>query len=371
MNKLVTTLLIPVLILPAHLLAGSAELDSHDEDGQESGSIVELVAEAENKIDLQVSTLVAQAIPREISALGEIKLNAYQSAVISPRISGQIVKRHINRGEQVSTGQPLLTLSSIDMAEAQKEFIVSYKEWQRVEALGTSVVSDKRYTETRSEWQFSQSKLLAMGLTKKQLEQLKQNQLPNGEYQILSSMNGTIINDDFIEGEHVEVGTQLFIISDESELWVEAAVAPAKAKLLKIGNKARIVVDGMSKIGIISQIDHQINEMTRTQMVRINISNLDDALHPGQFVTSYLTEGYSEPELAVPEKAITRTSDGDWSVFTEVEKGKYQQTEIEILKRVGDQVIISGLPAGTNIVTNGSFYLAAELAKGGFDAHGH
>jgi len=371
MNKLVTTLLIPILVLPVHLFAGSTALDSHDEDVQESGNIVELMMGAEDKIDLQVSTLLSQAIPLEVSALGEIKRNGYQSAVISSRISGQIVKRHINLGEQVSSGQPLITLSSINMAEAQKEFIVSYKEWQRVKALGTSVVSDKRYTETRSEWQFSQSKLLAMGLTKEQLEQLKQNQLPNGEYQILSSMSGTIVNDDFIEGEHVEVGTQLFIISDESELWVEAAVAPAKAKQLKIGNKARIVIEGMSKSGTVTQIDHQINETTRTQMVRINVSNLDDALHPGQFVTSYVTAGYSEPELAVPEKAITRTSDGDWSVFTELEKGKYQQIEVEILNRVGDQVIISGLPAGTKIVTNDSFYLAAELAKGGFDAHGH
>ena len=32
---------------------------------------------------------------------------------------------------------------------------------------------------------------------------------------------------------------------------------------------------------------------------------------------------------------------------------------------------ISGISAGTNVVVKGAFYVAAEIAKGGFDAHGH
>jgi hypothetical protein len=32
---------------------------------------------------------------------------------------------------------------------------------------------------------------------------------------------------------------------------------------------------------------------------------------------------------------------------------------------------ISGITAGTNIVVKGAFYVAAEIAKGGFDAHNH
>ncbi len=371
MNNLEAIILLPILALPTSLFAQSIAPENHEDEAEESANIVVLEKKASENIDLQVSKLQLQALPREIIALGEIKLNRYQSAIIAPRISGQVVKRHVKMGEHVTLGQPLITLSSIDMAEEQKEFILSNKEWQRVKALGKKVVSDKRFIETQSEWKFSQSKLLAMGLTQTQLEQLKQSQQPNGEYQILSSLEGTVINDDFLEGEYVEAGTQLLTISNESELWVEAAMAPAKAVQLSIGNDARIEIDGAFKNGSISQIDHQINETTRTQMVRINISNVEDELHPGQFVTSYLTAGLSEPTLAVPEKAVIRTADGDWSVFTEIEPGKYQQTEIEIVNRAGNQVAISGLPAGTNVVTNGTFYLAAELAKGGFDAHGH
>ena len=370
MNKLEAFILLPILALPSSLFAQS-ETEDHVNEAEESTNIVALEKQDSENIDLQVSKLQLQALPREIVALGEIKLNNYQSAIVAPRISGQVVERHVKMGEHVTLGQPLITLSSIEMAEAQKEFILSNKEWQRVKALGNKVVSDKRFIETQSEWKFSQSKLRAMGLTKAQLEQLKKTQQPNGEYQILSSLEGTVISDDFLEGEYVEAGTQLLTVSNESELWVEAAVAPTKAVQLNIGNDVRIEIDGVFKSGAISQIDHQVDETTRTQMVRINISNTDDKLHPGQFVTSYLTAGLSEPTLAVPEKAVTRTADGDWSVFIEIEPGKYQQTEIEILNRAGDLVAISGLPAGTRVVTNGTFYLAAELAKGGFDAHGH
>ena len=78
-----------------------------------------------------------------------------------------------------------------------------------------------------------------------------------------------------------------------------------------------------------------------------------------------------EPSLAVPESALIRDDEGNWAVFVEIKAAHFKQTRVRRGEERGGQVPISGLPDGTPVVTEGAFFLAAELAKGGFDIHGH
>ena len=43
--------------------------------------------------------------------------------MVSPRIKAQVVKRLVYVGDEVQKGQPLLVLSSVDMATAQSELL--------------------------------------------------------------------------------------------------------------------------------------------------------------------------------------------------------------------------------------------------------
>jgi len=58
-------------------------------------------------------------------------------------------------------------------------------------------------------------------------------------------------------------------------------------------------------------------------------------------------------------------------VFVEETPGKFEPKEVELLRRVADQVVIAGLPPGTRVVTTGAFFVQSELAKGGFEIHNH
>ena len=75
--------------------------------------------------------------------------------------------------------------------------------------------------------------------------------------------------------------------------------------------------------------------------------------------------------LVVPESALMQDDEQNWTVFVEVESGHYQQTVVNRGVSRGDRVAISGLDEGTRVVTSGAFFLAAELAKSGFDIHNH
>ncbi len=45
--------------------------------------------------------------------------------------------------------------------------------------------------------------------------------------------------------------------------------------------------------------------------------------------------------------------------------------EVELGRAIGGLREISGLTAGQRIVSRGAFFVASEIAKGGFDPHNH
>ncbi len=343
--------------------------DEHDEES-ESG-MVELKNNSESLYKIKVEKLQLSDVAKRLTAPAEIKLNAYSTAIVALRIDGQIVKRLAKLGDIVIKGQPLASISSIPMSEAQQAYILNVKEWRRVKELGKKVVSGKRFIEARAKWQSSLARLKAYGLDDKQLQQLEKQQNPEGLFNLNSPIDGVIMKDDFLEGQYAAAGTQLFMVSDESVIWAEASVSPAQAALFKAGDLAEIKYSSTSYSGKVIQIGHTVSETTRTQIVRIEIDNSKDNLHPGQFVTATMSQSKSEKRMVLPESAVVRTADGDWGVFIEVKARHYKQVEVEVVDLHGELMIIEGLSLGTPVVVEGAFYLSAELAKAGFDPHGH
>ena len=119
------------------------------------------------------------------------------------------------------------------------------------------------------------------------------------------------------------------------------------------------------------QQSHLIDEATRTRKVRILIDNPDHILHAGLFATVLFTLPSESQGLVVPDSALMRVSDGDWTVFVEQSPGQFAQTEVEIVHRMPGSKAIEGLPEHTRIAVEGAFFIASEIAKSGFDPHDH
>ena len=356
------------------------EENGHEESGHEEGGhdeeeqSVKLSAKQLEVAGIVVSEIQPQSVAEIISAPGEIMLNEYRTSSVTPRVSSQVVKRHVKLGDVITAGQPLVTLSSVEMATAQGDLIVTGREWQRVKKLGRKIVSAQRYTEARVNHEQAKARVLAYGMTEKQVEAFLKSgdaSKANGSFQLLAPQAGTVIFDRFIVGELIEPGTKLFIISDESVLWVEAKLTPAQAAQVTTGSPANVFAGGKNFSGKVVQVHHALDEDTRTLGVRIEIANPDDALHPGVFVQAQISSINAEQALAVPVNAVLRSPDGDWAIFTEHEAGEFEPKEIELLRTVGDLAVIEGIDPGTRVVTQGAFFVQSELAKAGFSVHNH
>jgi len=346
----------------------------HGEGGHEEEQSVKLSAQ-----QMQIAGIVSEAIQLRnvsdvINAPGEVVLNSYKTASVTPRVSAQVAQRHAKLGDVVTAGQPLLTLSSVEMATAQGDLLVTHREWQRVKKLGRKIVSASRFTEARVKHEQAKARVLAYGMTLKQANEymkIGDATKANGTFQLVAPQNGTVIKDNFILGELIEPGRVLFVISDESALWVEAKLTPSQAKLVSPGSAVLITAEGKQFSGKVVQVHHALDESTRTLGVRVEFANPDDALHPGVFVQTKISSNNTAPALAVPVNAVLRSPDGDWMVFTEHETGEFEPQEVELVRTVGDISVIEGLEVGTRVVTQGAFFVQSELAKSGFEVHNH
>ena len=365
---------------PQHHADESGDQRGHGTGGHDGGEhgeegTIELSAEQMDAAGIKVHTLRASAVAAEVSAPGEVMLNRYATSQVTPRIQAQVIERKARLGDHVETGQALVTLSSVVLAEAQGQLVVAAREWQRVEKLGRKVVSEQRYIEARVGWRQARSRLLAYGLSEPQVDGLTSkggDSGADGRFDLVAPQAGTVIKDDFISGQMVEPGVVLFVVTDESRLWVEARINPLLAGKLKPGTPARVGSDGVWLDGEVIQVHHTLDERTRTLGIRIAVNNPGDRLHPGQFVEARLQlSGSSEHSLTLPTAAVLRSPDGDWQVFVEEEPGKFEPREIEVVRRLSDRLIIEGLPPGTRVVTDGAFFVQSELAKGGFEIHNH
>ena len=352
---------------------GHGETDGHGHE--EAGGEVSLSGQQIQLAGIEVETVNAAIMDYQLYAPGEIKANGYTSYLVSPRVDSVVLRRHVGLGDHVEKGQPLVTLFSETVAQAQASFRVASSEWQRIQKLGKKSVGDKRYISGQSAYDAALGRLLAYGLSQEAIASLAKNPQPLGEYTLSAISAGAILSDDFQQGQRVESGESLMVVADEHTLWVEARLAPDTQLDLPVGTLAKVKVGDNYFTARVTQEAHTIDLLTRTRIVRLEVANDNHLLHSGMFADVYFSLKSREPVVTVPETALMRSSDGDWVVFIEDEPKSFVMQEV-VQGRTFNNVAgqwreIKGVATGSRIVTKGAFFIASQLAKGGFDPHNH
>ncbi len=198
--------------------------DGHGHEGknehEEEGAGVKLSKEQLNLAEINITVLEPQAMAYSIYAQGEIKANDYTSYLVSPRVDSVILKRHVALGDHVEINQPLVTLFSESMAEAQASYRLADSEWKRVQKLGRKAVGDKRFIEAQTDYEADLGRLYAFGLSADAITSLATNTKKLGQYTLNAETSGAVLSDNFRQGQRIESGGTLFDLADEDTLWV-------------------------------------------------------------------------------------------------------------------------------------------------------
>lgn len=355
-----------VALLAAAAAHGADEKKKAPTAAEQAENPLRVDAATQKQLGLVVAPVERQVLAEESKAPGEVKANAYATVLVSTRIPAQIVRRHAKLGDAVKVGQPLVTLSSVEVAEAQGTLIVAEREWQRVRQLGAEVVSAKRFTEAQVARDQAYAKLRAYGIAEPEIAALEKqgSTRANGEFMLTAPQAGRVTIDDFVVGERVEPGKALFTLVDESRVWVEAQFAPDAAERIQPGDRVRVVAHDKSMgDGKVVQLSHRTLEASRTTPIRIEVANEGDLLHPGEFVETFVATTATQTVLAVPNDAIVQLQ-GQAVVFKVGSDDDFDAVPVQTGETRGTYTAIKqGLVEGDRIVVTGAYALKARLLK--------
>jgi len=346
----------------ALLLALQASPPAHAE---EHADPLTLDAQAQQAAGIVLAKAKMHTLADELKAPGEVRADAYATVLVSPRVASQVLVRKAKLGDIVRAGDPLVMLSSVDVAETQGALIVAEQDWRRIAALGPQAVSARRYSEAKVARDQARAKLRAYGLSDGQIKALlrKGSAAADGSFELLAPATGRIASDEFLVGERVEPGRTLFTLVKEDSVWVEAQLAPAEAARVQTGDAARVIAHGTTLPGKVVQRAHLTNERTRTAAVRIAVDNRGDQLHPGELVEVRLVVGDGGSALAVPAESIVLLQNQP-AVFVTRGNGRFEPMPVATGDaRDGWIVIVQGLEAGDTYVRKGAFVLKARLLR--------
>lgn len=187
------------------------------------------------------------------------------------------------------------------------------------------------------------------------------------QLEIKATIDGVIIERKATTGELVDRAKEIYTISDPTQLWAIAEVKERDIAAVKVGQDATFAALAYPEEkfhGKVVLIGNQVEAGSRTIEVRIAVDNADGRLKPGMFADVEITTTILDNVLLIPDSAL-QTDGEEQVVFVALDGNKFEKRIVKLgLEQTGRVQILSGVKAGENIVTEGSFILKSEMLKG-------
>lgn len=315
-----------------------------------------LTENAQALANIQTSTIGVESLSgNEMTLSGKILINEDTKSTQPAHFDGRIEKLNITSlGQTVHIGQPVATVYSPELLNAQQELLTTYKMKDSQPQLYKAV------REKFKNWKIHGDQLDKIISTGKPMDALV----------IHSHVSGVVTEIRVAQGDHIMTGAPIFKVANLNTVWASFDAYENQVGQVNKGQKIKVTTNAYpNKIfdAKISYIDPILNTQTRTVNVRAVLDNKDKLLKPGMFIKMQL-EGRSNndtPSLIVPKSAVLWTGKRSLVyIKPEAEKPIFEMREVLLGKETGNGYEIdSGLSPGDIIVTSGAFTVdaAAQL----------
>ncbi|MES2268966.1 MAG: efflux RND transporter periplasmic adaptor subunit [Bacteroidota bacterium] len=303
---------------------------------------------------IQTDTIREENTGSEKTLTGTVTTNENTAAEFSARLAGRVQRLFVRAiGEKVAVGQPVYSLYSEDLQEAEKEYLLS-KQQQKV--LHNPDVDYNQLINA------AESKLKLWGLSASQITNLAATQKVSATTTILSNVAGTVTDIAVHEGDYVTEGMTLLKTQGLNSLWVEAQLYSSETRLYKENDKVNISLPdlgGQAIKGRVEFINPELSGSSKVALIRISIPNTQGLIRPGMLANIAIAGG-DQRALAVPASAILTDSMGS-KVWVKNTNGSFSPRTIKAGQGNLNYVsIVSGLNAGDIVVINGAYLLNSE-----------
>ncbi|MFZ1537938.1 MAG: efflux RND transporter periplasmic adaptor subunit [Chromatiaceae bacterium] len=314
-------------------------------------------------VTLQVAT---EEVPVAVEEVGRAEPS--NSATLLPRVGGQILTRHFEEGQAVTTGDLLYSVdpapfeAKLRSAEAQLARTQAEMKYAQDEADRYAALETKRTVSRSQAERFTNAALVLRQAILAQEAEVEQAQL-NLEYcRVQSPIPGRAGAYLANAGAFVEAyRTPLVVVNQIDPILIVFALPEArlpevlealKAERLEV--TATVTASGESRGGgVVHFIDNTVDPATGMIKLKARFDNPDAFFWPGQFVRVRLVLRTIADALLVPSEAVVKCPQGT-CVFLAGADAKAELRPVKIGKSLESRtLILAGLSPGDPVVVEG------------------
>lgn len=296
---------VPLQTIPAWAEGGhdhQNERSHEDHEGEHEEGVTEIALEHAEKAGIKLSKVKSETINESIILTGQVTLNSDTTAKVRARFPGIVRDVPVKLGQFVQQGDVLARLESNESLRS---------------------------------------------------------------YNVTAPVSGVILERNTNVGD-VTGDEALFMIADLSNVWAKFHIFPKDAPYIRKGQSISVhsLDHEFESDAIVKLFLPKADAFSQTHVAIVELSNEEGNWRPGLTIDGHVSVSQRQVEITVLESAL-QTMENQKVVFVTSE-GKYEMRPVQTGQSDGKTVeIISGLQAGENYVSEGSFIIKADILKSG------
>ncbi|MGA9056432.1 MAG: efflux RND transporter periplasmic adaptor subunit [Terriglobia bacterium] len=328
---------------------------------------------------IKIEPVGSYLFPVEKEAVGNIDYDEDLSVQVFPAYQGTIIQALGELGAEVQKEQPLYTIKSPDLIQAESTligaaatFVLTNKELARVQGLGG--IAEREKEQATSDQQTAEGALKAardavrvFGKTDAEIDQMIASRKIDPALVVRSPIPGKITSKNAQPGFLVQPGNlpAPYSVADVSIKWMLANVMESEIPLFHLGQPVQVRVisypDRVFK-GKVSKIYETVDPNTHRVTIRSEIADPNDELHSGMLANFVISVHDPVEATALPANGVVREPDGTMTAWVTTDRHRFVQRIIKTgLRKDGRVQILDGLQRGELVVADGAVFLSNML----------
>ena len=360
----------------ATLVAGCHRQVNPDQSGEPkvSGENISFPADSPQLASLELATVESRA-PASTRLSGRLIWNDDVTVRVFTPFGGRVRKITADIGQAVIKNSPLAEVESPDFGQAQADarkaegdLKLAERSLAREQELFTHGAAAQKDLEAAEDAQVQAeaeraravSKIAAYGATVDSPDEIFVLQTPLAGIVVDKRVNpGQEIRPDQMLANIPEITDPLFVVSDPTRLWIQIDATELDVPRLQRGRQFTFISRAFPNetfTGRVDNVSEFIDPSTRTIKVRGSVDNPRRLLKAEMFVNVILSGG-DTLNLSVPATAVFLKGETHF-VFVQEKPGQFTRQEVAIgSEQEGRVLILNGLQAGQQVVTDGCIFL--------------
>ena len=340
------------------------------------GDEIVLEAAKAKAAGVKVERITPSSFHGVIHTSGSVMAASCDETTVVATTNGRVGQtEHISEGMKISAGMKLYTLTSGDMLMADGDPVqharIAYEQAKRDYERAETLVKDKIISD--KDFQLAKAQYDGAKLT---YEAVMKNRSASGV--IVTAPRAGYVKQSLVkEGDYVEAGQPLMVITQNQHLYLRAEVPErywSELRRIKSAQFKTSYSDCLYDItkmgGHIQSYAHSSTTGSAYVPIIFEFNNTGDVVQ-GSYAEVFLITDQQKEALTIPLTAVTEEQ-GLYYIYIRVDEDGYRKQLVSLGMKDGERVeVLSGLKGGEDVVTKGAMQIKLASATNAIPAHTH